>query len=51
MDSVPKKYTLDLVIRGLGWHRNPQNPLWRITGTLPVDFKLVSVTSDIKIGG
>ena len=51
MDSVPKQYTLDLVIRGLGWHRNPQNPLWRITGTLPVDFKLVSVTSDIKIGG
>ena len=51
MDSVPQKYTLDLVVRGLGWHRNPQNALWQIRGTLPVDFKLVSVTSDIKIGG
>ena len=51
MDSAPQKYTLDLVVRGLGWRRNPQNPLWRIAGTLPVDFKLVSVTSDIKIGG
>ncbi|MGN0919306.1 MAG: hypothetical protein ACI4OR_00895 [Alphaproteobacteria bacterium] len=51
MDSAPQKHTLDLVIRGLGWRRNPQNPLWRISGTLPVDFKLVSVVSDIKIGG
>ena len=51
MDDIPQKHTLDLVIRGLGWHRNPQQPLWQIEGTLPVDFKLVSVTSDIKIGG
>ena len=51
LDSVPQKHTLDLIIRGLGWRRNPQNPLWSIKGSLPVDFKLVSVTSDIKIGG
>ena len=51
MDTSPQKYTLDLIIRGLGWQRNLQNSLWRIAGTLPVNFKLVSVTSDIKIGG
>ncbi|MBO7483775.1 MAG: hypothetical protein J6T55_01465 [Alphaproteobacteria bacterium] len=51
MDSTPKKYTLDLVVRGLGWRRNPKSPLWQIEGTLPVDFNLISVTSDIKIGG
>ena len=51
LDSTPQKYTLDLVIRGLGWHRNPKSPLWQIKGSLPVNFKLISVTSDIKIGG
>jgi len=51
MDSIPEKHTLDLVVRGLGWHRRPQSPLWEIKGSLPVDFKLISVTSDIKIGG
>ena len=51
MDSAPQKYTLDLIIRGLGWRRKLKNSLWRIAGTLPVNFKLVSVTSDIKIGG
>lgn len=51
MDSIPQKHTLDLVVRGLGWHRNPQNSLWEIKGTLPATFKLVSVVSDIKIGG
>ena len=51
LDSTPQKYTLDLVVRGLGWHRDPQSPLWSIKGNLPVNFKLISVTSDIKIGG
>ncbi len=51
MDSAPQKHTLDLIVRGLGWCRNPKKPLWHIKGSLPVSFKLVSVTSDIKIGG
>ena len=51
MDSPAQKHTLDLIIRGLGWRRHPQSPLWKIKGNFPVDFKLVSVTSDIKIGG
>ena len=51
LDSIPQKRTLDLIVRGLGWRRNPKSPLWSIKGYLPVNFKLVSVTSDIKIGG
>lgn len=43
--------TADVVIRALGWKRNPNTPSWRIVGSLPKPFKIVSVTQDLKIGG
>ena len=51
LDSPNTGKTKDLVLRCLGWIRNPTMPLWEIKGTSPQPFKLVSVTSDIKIGG
>ena len=51
LDHVPVPKTADIVIRSLGWSRSPTMPLWRIEGDSPKPFKLVSVTTDIQIGG
>jgi hypothetical protein len=51
LDSAPTTKTTDIVVRGLGWKRNPTEPLWIIQGNQPLPFQLVSVISDIKIGG
>lgn len=51
LDSPNIKKTKDLVLRCLGWVRSPTQPLWEIKGSSPQPFKLVSVTSDIKLGG
>ncbi len=50
LDAPPTTQTSDIVVRGLGWKRNPLTPLWCIQGEQPLPFKLVSVVSDIKIG-
>lgn len=51
LDSPNTKKTKDLVIRCLGWVRTPTQPLWEIKGSSPQPFRLVSVISDIKLGG
>lgn len=51
LNTVPTPKTADLTVRALGWSRSPTAPLWIIQGDLPRAFKLVSVTSDIQIGG
>jgi hypothetical protein len=51
LNSSVQKQTADIVIRALGWNRNPTMPAWRIIGDLPKPFKIVSVTQDLKIGG
>ena len=51
LDHVPGGQTLDITVRSLGWSRIPTTPLWRIQGDAPKPFKLVSVTSDIQLGG
>ena len=51
LDSVLLPKTVDVVVRSLGWVRTPTAPLWTIQGETPKPFKLVSVTSDIQIGG
>lgn len=51
LDSPNTQKTKDLVLRCLGWVRNPTDPLWKIKGSSPQPFRLVSVTSDIKLGG
>lgn len=43
--------TKDVVLRCLGWVRTPTQPLWEIKGSNPQPFRLVSLTSDIKLGG
>ncbi|MBQ4472400.1 MAG: hypothetical protein II942_04080 [Alphaproteobacteria bacterium] len=51
LDSPATQKTKDLVLRSLGWMRSPTSPLWEIRGSSPQPFRLVSVVSDIKLGG
>ncbi|MBR4927828.1 MAG: hypothetical protein IKY98_05835, partial [Alphaproteobacteria bacterium] len=51
LDTTVSPQTTDIVVRALGWNRNPTSPLWRIISEMPKPFKLVSVTQDLKIGG
>lgn len=51
LDSPNTQKTKDLVLRCLGWVRTPTQPLWEIKGSSPQPFKLVGVTTDIKLGG
>ena len=51
LDKPLSAKTSDIVVRALGWIRSPTEPLWYIQGDTPKPFKLVSVTSDIQIGG
>jgi len=51
LDHTVSSTTTDIVVRSFGWKRNPTMPLWCIEGENPKPFKLVSVTSDIQIGG
>ena len=51
LDSSNTHKTKDLVLRCLGWIRMPTQPLWEIRDSSPQAFKLVSVTTDIKLGG
>ena len=51
LNTVPTTQTADIVVRSLGWSHSPTTPLWRIEGDSPQPFKLVSVTTDLQIGG
>ncbi len=51
LDDMLTPRTEDIVVRALGWRRRPTDPVWRIVSSMPKKFQLVSVTSDLKIGG
>lgn len=47
--SVNKQnVTKDIVLRGIGWKREPLSPLWRVESSLPLPFFLLAVTTEIK---
>lgn len=49
LDTAPASFTGDKVVRGLGWRRGPQPPLWRIEQDTPLSCTLLSVTTEIKV--
>lgn len=40
--------TKDIILRGIGWKRNPLQPLWKIESAYPAPFSLISVTTEMK---
>jgi hypothetical protein len=49
LDTAPAPFTGDKVLRALGWRSADVTPLWRILGTRPLPFTLLSVTTEIKV--
>ena len=48
LDAAPPLFTGDRELRGLGWVRGLDRPLWRIEQDAPLPFTLLSVTTDLK---
>jgi hypothetical protein len=48
LDAGPVAFTGDKVLRGLGWARGLERPLWRIEQDAPLPMQLLSVTTEIK---
>lgn len=49
LDRPTAPFTGDKSVRGLGWRRDASRPLWRIVQDAPLDFTLLSVTTDMKV--
>ncbi len=45
----PEGFTGTRTLRARGWRRGDAGPLWRITGSRPLPFQLLSATSDVKV--
>lgn len=43
--------TKDIILRGIGWKREPLQPLWRVESSYPAPFSLISVTTEMKGSG
>lgn len=49
LDRALPAHTGDKTLRGLGWRRAADGPLWRIEQDAPLPFVLLSVTTEIKV--
>ena len=49
LDAPIAPFTGDKSVRALGWRPAGVEPLWRIAGDLPLDFTLLSVTTELKV--
>lgn len=49
LDESPPLFSGDVRLSALGWARDPMVPLWRIEGSAPLPFCLLSVTSKLKV--
>ena len=49
LDTALTPFTGDRVIRALGWQRDASTPLWRVTGSVPLPAKILSVTTEIRV--
>lgn len=49
LDAPPPIVSGDICVRALGWKEDGTEPLWRIEQSVPYDFTLLSVVTEIKI--
>lgn len=48
-DAPPPRFTGDVALRAIGWHRDAVAPLWRVTGDAPLPCMILSVITDMKV--
>lgn len=51
LDSQPQPFSGDRTIRAFGWRKDSTKPLWRIEQDTPLDFSLLSISTEISING
>ena len=49
LNSAPPSVSGDIRVRSIGWQSDGTKPLWRIEQDVPLDFTLLSVTTEIKV--
>jgi hypothetical protein len=49
LDQAAPVISGDVRVRAYGWHTNLDQPLWRIEQSEPLPFKLLSVSTELKI--
>jgi hypothetical protein len=49
LDEPPPLFSGDVRLAALGWARDPMVPLWRVEGSAPLPFALLSVTLKLKV--
>jgi hypothetical protein len=49
LDAPPPQVSGDVSVRALGWQSDAQKSLWRIEQSTPLPFRLLSVTTEIKV--
>lgn len=48
LDTPPQDFSGDVELRGLGWVRGTERPLWRVAQDLPQPCTLLSVITELK---
>ena len=48
LDAAPQPFSGDIEVRGLGWRRGIDQPLWRIAQDVPQPCTLLSVMTEVK---
>jgi hypothetical protein len=51
LDSPIQPFTGDKSVRALGWRNGGVDPLWRVNQDTPAPCTILSVLTEIKIGG
>ena len=51
LDSQPQPFSGDRTIRAFGWRKDSTKPLWRIEQDTPLNFSLLSISTELSING
>ncbi|HJN24982.1 MAG TPA: hypothetical protein QGG18_04705, partial [Rhodospirillales bacterium] len=51
LNSRPQPFSGDRTIRAFGWCKDATKPLWRIEQDTPLDFSLLSISTELSANG
>ncbi len=51
LDSRPQPFSGDRTIRAFGWRKDGTKPLWRIEQDTPLNFSLLSISTELSANG
>ncbi len=51
LDNQPQPFSGDRTIRAFGWRKDSTKPLWRIEQDTPLNFSLLSISTELSING